>query len=145
MATHDQILPDLDIHVSIHVLLINICYWMYPQRKGKWLFCFLEKKNKHPYKCPHAHPAPMSFLKIELGSGLEIDEVTTCVSLSTRMSRPTERIFCFMRNTYVKLVVRTLMDWGYNHPPNHPSSDLFSWWIIFGYWKTRKTHETREI
>jgi hypothetical protein len=39
---------------------------------------------------------------------------------------PLDEYFVFMRHTYVKLEVWTLVGWGYNHPPNHPNSDWFS-------------------
>jgi hypothetical protein len=39
---------------------------------------------------------------------------------------PLNKYFAFMRHTDVKPRIWIMMDWGYNHPPNHSTSDWFS-------------------
>jgi hypothetical protein len=50
---------------------------------------------------------------------------------------PLKEYSTFMRHTNVKPEVWTLVGWGYNHPPNHPTSGWFSrfdiFWIICGW------------
>jgi hypothetical protein len=42
---------------------------------------------------------------------------------------PLKEYSAFMRHTDVKPGVWTLVGWGYNHPPNHPTTGWFSVWI----------------
>jgi hypothetical protein len=46
----------------------------------------------------------------------------------------------FMRHTHVKPGVWTLVGWGYNHPPNHPTSGWFSCMYEYFVAPTLKCH-----
>jgi hypothetical protein len=67
-------------------------------------------------------------------AGLEINEVSTHVSLSIGTSSPTERILrLFIRHQCVKPEVRFLVGWGCHYPPNHPSTGWFPQIILCAY------------
>jgi hypothetical protein len=74
----------------------------------------LEKRRIHPYERIHAHLTPMSiFERLSWRIG----------SWNWRCWRerrlPLNKYSAFMKHTDVKPGVWTLMDWRYNHPPNH--------------------------
>jgi hypothetical protein len=71
-------------------------------------------------------------------AGLEIDEVTTGALMSTGTLSPTEEYSALMRHQNIKSGIWTLVGWGCNCPPNHPTIRWFSSRnMIYYYTSTR--------
>ena len=80
----------------LQLVLLGALFWSF--RRVMHFFCETQYKPRrshihahtHPYERTHAHPTPMNTSEAG-GSSLEIDEVTTGVSLSTETSSLTEK------------------------------------------------------